>query len=836
MAKSKDILDVFPIWKVERDCLVSTRGEYTACYEVTLPEIFSLSAKVEMVDGGRLETGDFREMNDIWVKALNVLPVNTIIHKQDLFLVEQYTPRYELRDAFDKASERHFNERPYLSHRCYVYVTKTYGGRHSVAADLTTLVSARIVPKEMGDPRKQEEFFNALGQFESVLTSTKKIGLRRIKGNELVFDEHTGELGLVGRYMSLAFTDDVVPLADIQMDGDIHVGNKICKFFSIADVDDMPDVVYTHNRKESLCSEKSTINVSFAAPVALMLNVDHAYNQYVFKTDKHISFPELEKRSQKMKALGSFSKINAVNARQIDMFLDDAASSGFTPVQCHYNLMVWTEDKGLLPQIRNQVNSAISLMGARPRENGTDAPLLFWAGIPGAAADLPSEDRFWTFLPQACSMFNMESTTSDDLSTFGVKVTERLSGRPLLVDFSDVPVKKGWCSNRNKFILGPSGSGKSFLTNHFLRQYHHSGAHTVIVDVGDSYEGLCTMLGGLYLTYKEEAPIRFNPFYIDERKLPSIEKKQAIQALLFALWKKEDETFTRSDQTAVAGAIAGYFDKLNREYSIVPNFNSFYEFLKTDFRDLLHEKEVDVRLFDFDGFLFNLEPFYKGGQYDFLLNADRDLDLLREPFIVFEMDNIKDHPILFPVVTIIIMDTFITKMRQLPKKVRKLILIEEAWKAIMKPEMAEFMQYLYKTVRKFFGEAWIVTQQLQDIIDSPIVKDSIIGNADCKILLDQRRYQNQFTKAREFLGLTEKEASMALSLNRDNDPAYRYKEFFVSFGGQHSAVYRLEVSRMEYWAFTTEAPEKEQIKQKTAQNGGNVVLAIRQQLEEEATA
>jgi conjugation system TraG family ATPase len=202
-----------------------------------------------------------------------------------------------------------------------------------------------------------------------------------------------------------------------------------------------------------------------------------------------------------------------------------------------------------------------------------------------------------------------------------------------------------------------------------------------------------------------------------------------------------------------------------------------------------------------------LRPYYKGGEFDYLLNATQNLDLLQQRFIVFELDNIKDHPILFPVVTLIIMEVFISKMRKL-KGIRKMILIEEAWKAIAREGMAEYIKYLFKTVRKFYGEAVVVTQDIEDIISSPIVKHTIINNSDCKILLDQSKYQNRFEQIQELLGLTEKEKSLVLSVNKANDPAKNYKEVFISLGGILSKVYRTEVSMEEYLAYTTEETEK----------------------------
>lgn len=240
----------------------------------------------------------------------------------------------------------------------------------------------------------------------------------------------------------------------------------------------------------------------------------------------------------------------------------------------------------------------------------------------------------------------------------------------------------------------------------------------------------------------------------------------------------------------------------------VPSFNTFYEFVKTDYRRILEEKEVREKDFDLAGFLNVLEPYYRGGEYDFLLNSDKQLDLLGKRFIVFEIDQIKDHPILFPVTTIIIMELFINKMRRL-KGVRKMIIIEEAWKAIAKEGMADYIRYLFKTVRKFYGEAVVVTQEVDDIISSPIVKESIVNNSDCKILLDQRKYLNKFSQIQSLLGLTDKEKAQILSVNMSNDPRRKYKEVWFGLGGVQSTVYATEVSPEEYLCYTTEeSPRK----------------------------
>jgi len=332
-------------------------------------------------------------------------------------------------------------------------------------------------------------------------------------------------------------------------------------------------------------------------------------------------------------------------------------------------------------------------------------------------------------------------------------------------------------------------------------------------------------VNGYYFTYSETKPIKFNPFNIVAGDVLDTEKKESIKTLLLALWKKDNETYNRSEYVALSNALQLYFEKLDKVSDLFPCFNTFYEFLRDEFVEVLKEDKVKDKDFDVSNFLYVLRPYYKGGEFDYLLNATENLDLLHQRFIVFELDNIKDHPILFPVVTIIIMEVFISKMRKL-KGIRKMILIEEAWKAIAKEGMAEYIKYLFKTVRKFYGEAIVVTQDIEDIISSPVVKQSIINNSDCKILLDQSKYQNKFDQIQELLGLTEKEKALVLSINKANDPAKKYKEVFISLGGMLSKVYRTEVSPEEYLAYTTEEKEKMKVQQAAEMFGGDIEKGI----------
>lgn len=698
-------------------------------------------------------------------------------------------------------------------------------------SNFSTLCRGYIIPKEIRDKDAVSRFLDAIGQMESILNDSGLLRLEQMSGTEIVGSEDRA--GLIARYFSLSDDDQIVN-EDMRLDaGQMRIGDKWLTMHTLSDLDAMPQTVATDARHERLSTDRSDCRLSFAAPVGLLLNCSHLYNQYIFLDNHDETLRQFERTARNMNSLSQYSRANAINKEWIDLYLNEAHTEGYRSVRCHCNIIAWTENEAELKRIRNDVGSALALMGCTPHHNTVDVPVLFWAGIPGNEADFPAEESFHTFMEQALCLFNGETNYRSSLSPFGIKMADRISGIPVHLDISDLPMKKGIVQNRNKCIIGPSGSGKSFVTNHLMRQYYEQGAHIVLVDTGNSYKGLCELIhaktkgeDGIYLTYTEQNPISFNPFYTDDG-IYDIEKRESIKTLIVALWKRETEEPTRAEEVALSNAVNLYLAKIKGNVSITPSFNTFYEFVNTDYRNRLIQKKVREKDFDIENFLNVLEPFYRGGEYDYLLNSEQQLDLFSKRFIVFELDNIADNKVLYPVVTIIVMETFINKMRRL-KGVRKVLLLEEAWKAIAKAGMASFIKYLYKTCRKYYGECVCVTQELDDLLSSEILKESVIANCDCRILLDMRKYANKFDGIQAMLGLTEKEKDQILSINLANDPKRLYKEVWIGLGGVQSAVYATEVSAEEYLTYTTEEVEKMEVFALAEKLGGDMEQAIRQ--------
>jgi conjugation system TraG family ATPase len=813
MKMEKMIDDILPIMDVEHDCILSKQGDVTVVFKAELPEIFTLSDQ------------EYEAFHQTWLKAIKLLPKFSVFHKQDWFIDSTFQADFTNEDTsfLTRSSERFFNERPFLDHSCYIFLTKKPAGRKTSSSLFSNLLRTSIVPEETLKVELRQEFIDSTGQFARILEDSGFVKLTRLGNDEL--RSHSRKIGIIERYCSLSENENSFVYKDISFNDGLQVGDKHCQMYTLGDASDLPALCGSRINYDRYSTDKTKFSIGFASTLGQLLSCNHIYNQYIFIEDFQKTLQKLESKRLRLQSLSAYSRENLIARDATNDFLNEAIGQQRLPVKAHFNVLVWTEDKEELKDLKNKVSSALAQMDAAAKQETVGAAQIFWAGIPGNAADFPMNDTFDTFAEQATCFLNLETGYLSSLSPIGIRLGDRLTGKPVHVDISDEPVKMGICTNRNKFILGPSGSGKSFLTNHMVRSYYEQGTHIVLVDVGHSYKGLCDMVGGYYFTYDEKNPIRFNPFYISEGDSLDTEKKESIKTLLLALWKKDNETFNRSEYVALSNALQLYYEKLEANPNLFPCFDTFYEFLKAEFVAILEGDKVKEKDFDVNNFLYVLRPYYKGGEFDYLLNATENLELLKERFIVFELDNIKDHPILFPVVTIIIMEVFISKMRKL-KGVRKMILIEEAWKAIAKEGMAEYIRYLFKTVRKFFGEAVVVTQEVEDIISSPVVKQAIINNSDCKILLDQSKYQNKFEQIQELLGLTEKEKALVLSVNKSNDPDKKYKEVFISLGGMLSKVYRTEVSLEEYLSYTTEETEKVKVQAYAKKFGGDIKKGI----------
>lgn len=792
--------------------MVSVQGDITVAYQVYLPEIFTLSEE------------DYEAYHQSWIRAMKVLPKHSILHKQDIFRRNAYRGSSGLPENFlTKAADRHFTGRPFLDHTCYLMLTQKAADRKQATSAFSGILRKSIAPRQTTDERMLREFLEKAGQFEHILCDCGLLKLRRLKNDDLAGT--ASRAGVLEQYCFLLGADDRPMLKDIHLKDRIQVGDQHAQLFSLGDAEDLPALCGSRMTYDKYSTDKTKFPVGFTTQLNLLLDCNHIYNQYLFIGDTGKTLKMLEAKKLRLQSLSAYSRENAIGRDATNDFLNEAISQQRLPVKAHFNVLAWTGQPEELQDIKNLVGSAIAQIGASSKQESDGAAQIWWAGIPGNAADFPVNDTFDTFLEQGTCFLNLEGNYRSDPPAEGIRFCDRLTGKPVFIDLFDAPRKSGITSNMGMLVCGTSGGGKSMTVNHILRTLYDQGAHCVTVDIGGSYRGLCELVGGYYFTYEESNPIRFNPFYLPEGQTLDTEKKESLKALLVTLWKQENESFMRSEYVALSNALQGYYQYLQANPQVFACFNSFYDYLQQEYVQILKKQKVKDKDFDIDNFLYVLRPYYQGGEFDYLLNASGNLNLLEQRFVVIELDSIKDHPILFPVVTLIIMEMFLSKMRKL-KGIRKVLTIDEAWKAIANSGMAGFIQYAFKTMRKFNGVPNVVTQELDDLISSPIIKDAIINNADIKILMDMRKFMNKFDKLQDTLGMSDKGKAQVLSVNKDN------REIYIDLGGQVMKVFKNELSPEEYYAYTTEGRERVKVQNYAAIHGNiekGIAALVREQ-------
>jgi conjugation system TraG family ATPase len=618
---------------------------------------------------------------------------------------------------------------------------------------------------------------------------------------------------LVMQMLGMDFRNSHISLNNLSpSDTDIRIGDKTLRCISLVNIDsiDLPPEVSTHielNEKEAIRG----FPVDFLSFLFKVAECDLIiYNQVIDIPNQALTLRKLEQK--KKRHSGIPDPANQLCVEDIDLLLNDVARENQLLVNCHFNILVAAPENSL-PKAANFIESSLFQLGIIPSKNAYNQLELFRSVLPGNAVELKPYDWFLTTCDAAACFFFKESLPVDEPSDFLVKFTDR-QGIPVGIDPADLPMRTGRINNRNKFVLGPSGSGKSFFMNALIEQYMLYNMDMVIVDTGHSYSGLCSYYNGKYITYSDKSPITMNPFRITEEEY-NIEKKDFLCTLLGVAWKGAEGTFTSVERDVVANVISAYYSKFFNDGGEL-RFDTFYEFALIKIPEIKTEEKIS---FDFDEFRYVLKKFYKGGEFAPILNKEADKSLFTERFIVFEIDSIKEHKILFPIVTLIIMDVFIQKMRYRSDR-RKTLVVEEAWKAIASPLMAGYLLYLYKTVRKFWGEAIVVTQELGDIIGNPVVKDSIINNSDTICLLDQTKFRDNYNDIAALLSINETERRKIFTINQlDNTQGRgRFKEVYIRRGST-GEVYGVEVSLEQYLAFTTEKPEKSAIESYTARYG-----------------
>ena len=870
----------------------------------------------------------YEQFHTVLNQVIAIIGENHIVQKVDIFAKKKYIAEKENTYLQQKYSD-HFNGRIY----------KTID---------TLLLFTDLLDDKKNKYKFSEKVYKELrDKCEKVYMLLEQSGCNPEWLFEKDFEYYIGGT-LTMQFAEIPVFDNIKSTNEF-----LRIGNSFVKTISFVDVEniELPTEIstYTTLGGSGTVADLAVDNFSFLNELEQYRTI--IYNQVIAIPSQVQRQRELEKKMKKHDGVAKSAPSNAIVAQEIQTLLNNIAVDGQLIVDAHFSLVFACDTMEQMEKTQSTIESKLFTKGIIISKNAYNQMELFRSAIIGNAVELKNYDLFTTTSEAGLCFFFKESYPISEKSNFYLRFADR-QGVPLKVDTSDLPYQIGRINNRNKFVLGPSGSGKSFLMNNIVEQYLTYNYDVVIVDTGDSYSGTCAYKGGRYIQYTEEKPITMNPFAVGKEEF-NIEKTEFLTNLIFLIWQGADATMSPAQKSVLDNALLAYYqqhfdgntdwytqknddelllylNKYNiyeedldtpaeqsyydilgvaynattkeikergrklinqyhpdknrnrqdynpeyvyqiieaydtltdeerrkaynesaalltirseREVAIIEeedlangtrqrreiikrikkveedfsvpalSFNSFYEFCEKFLPVYLNNRhhKITEQEFNLRTFLFVLKDFYKGGRYGTTLNQNADSSLFYEPFIVFEIDNVKDNPKLFPIVTLIIMDTFIQKMR-LRSDRRKALIIEEAWKAIASKLMGGYILYLYKTVRKFWGEAVVVTQELDDIIGNAVVKDSIINNSDTFILLDQTKFKDNFERIASLLSLNKVEQNKIFTINNLNNKLgrARFKEFYLKRGSQ-GEVYGNEVSMEQYLTYTTEKPEKSAI-------------------------
>ena len=802
--------------------LYTKTGEYSAVLKIENP-VQKYSADID----------SYYDFTHLFTALAQTLGEGYAIHKQDIFVRKQFASEPTDGQEFLSSSYfRYFKGRPYTDSLCYLTITQEAKKSRLFSFDSKKwrdfLVKIRKVHDQLRDGGVQARFLNKAEASE-----------------------------YVDRYFAMNFKDRTVSMTNFKADDEtVSMGDKRCKVYSLVDVDcaALPSQIRPYTNIEVNNTEMPVDLVSVVDSIPNAETV--VYNQIIFLPNQKRELSLLDKKKNRHASIPNPN--NQMAVEDIKRVQEVIARESKQLVYTHFNMVVAVSAGADLQKCTNHLENAFGRMGIHISKRAYNQLELFVGSFPGNCYTLNEEyDRFLTLSDAAMCLMYKERVLHSEETPLKIYYTDR-QGVPVAIDITGKEGKNKLTDNSNFFCLGPSGSGKSFHMNSVVRQLHEQGTDVVMVDTGNSYEGLCEYLGGKYISYTEERPITMNPFRINREEY-NIEKIDFLKNLILMIWKGADSQIPEIEFRIVEQIIIDYYDAyfngftrytdeqrevllknlfaaasrknpnkpprevdemVRKQIEVLEarraalkvselNFNSFFDYSFDRLEQICTEN--DITTISYSTYSTMLQPFYKGGAYEKILNENVDSALFDETFIVFEVDAIKENKKLFPIVTLIIMDVFLQKMRI--KKTRKVLVIEEAWKAIASPLMAEYIKFMYKTARKFWASVGVVTQEIQDIIGSEIVKEAIINNSDVVMLLDQSKFKERFDEIRKILGLTEVDCKKIFTINRLENKEGRsfFREVFIR-RGTTSGVYGVEEPHECYMTYTTERAEKEALK------------------------
>ena len=834
-----DMERVFPLEGVDDGYILSRCGDVTVGWELTLPAAFSV------------DTDSYDAMLRSLAAAVRSIPDWWMVHRQDIYLERAY--RSEGRTAFlDEAYDRHFEGRVYPEGRHFLYLTMSSRASAIRPAEKcglfgTSLAKKLPTPEELGEFRARSE------EFIAVVTAGGAISARRLTDLDLAGEDGRG--GLIEEVMTLG----TGMLSDVALTPEsVRVNDEGTVTFIISDSDCVPSGLSSVRRVDQMSTSCSEVDLSLASPVGLMLlNHPHICNLYIVKPSQQTVLSDLGKRTRHMRQF-STDGANADNAAGNDAFVSEANSGSLCAVYAHCNVICWGRDEKERLKIRSDVSAALSSMGVDAVRDIHSAPVIWYSSLPGAGCEIGRDHLMLTELKAALALAQYESFDRG-MERGAIRLTDRLRHIPLVLDVQKEAERANLVGNYNIFLDGASGTGKSFTTASILYGMYTYGEHVFIIDVGGSYEQVCSVVreesggrDGIYNRWDREHPFSFCPFMgcgnwrdadgNPRRDDPSL---NFLISMLMTLGTDRDKGIILGDfeESVIVGLVMEFLEWwTGLGHGTVPLFDDFVgwtrerliygpgeedDTLRGTMRPFMTRSGVRVDETTFRGTMFveALASYALDGQFGFLLNSPEPKDLFGSRFTVFDVGELSSvsNPKFCSLCALCIVNAFDLKMRSRDIEGYKVMAIDEAWKAISNETMAPYLRELWKTARKMSTSAMVITQELDDILTSDVIRETILQNSDIKILMSQDGNRNTFEKVSGPLGLTRTDVNLVLSMAGKES---RSRDVFIKWGSARSGVYTVEACPEQLWAFESNLQKKEPLL-RAARVTGSMLSAIR---------
>ncbi|MGW1453766.1 TraG family conjugative transposon ATPase [Salegentibacter agarivorans] len=794
--KKINLASHWPISDIRDNVIFASNGNVVLCYQLDLPEIYSLSEK------------DFEELHGGWFQALKSLPVGTVVHKQDIYEKKAFTADgLPKRTFLEKATYDYFKDREYMDHRCLLFfvLTKNKALNNAKYVNPFQKVSKASI-RELDDHLKS--FIGSVNDTVSFIQNNRRISIRPLQPHEIK--------SLTNQYFN-GFNEGFD--TDILLDRkNLTIGNNHFDALAVNSELCFGESVQTSKTNEKFTSDDFVFHQGFIDGLGLTLNENHIVNQFLYLDDKHKWRKLLDKKVEELSKSSNFGSQNKVVLGKIQEILDKInADDNARIIRGHLNFIYWDRDPRNLERIGSKIKTQckdLDIIPYYPR--GEERKNYILNSYCCFSSNFSDDDLYVTDLKHALCLFINNSNYKSDPT--GIIFNDREHNIPVLKDVWDE--KKRRIKARNFAIFAPTGEGKSFLANNILRQYFESGVRLVIIDLGGSYTKFAKLYPQDYtvLRYESGKNLGINPFYISDTRDLNPEHLEELSVFLFELLAS-DLKITKAQSVSIKKILRYYYKSIPENHSL----QGFYNFIEQHQKDLLANLKIHPDYFNIRAFLHVLSEYVGDGLYSFLFETSQDQTYKIEDkrLIVFELDEVRDNKEILSVMLKLIKSA-IQRSIWKNRAEKGIILFDEFAKQLKFENVLESVEFYYQAIRKQNGAIGIILQSINQLPNNS-TSASILENTQVIYSLNNEKGYDELVRR---LNLSSHDLNQLKSIKNNLSGNRKYTEMFIKIG-KESNIFRLEVPPEVYAAYLTDGTENAAI-MAIYNRTGNMEEAIRE--------